>query len=72
MNLKIQKITKLFACIKGYGSSLYKKVKDTGEKIIKTIKNSEGPLSYHPNDHDKQRYTENTYHIISKLILSCK
>lgn len=41
MNLKVKNISKLFSCIKGYGSHLYKKLVETGEKIIKTVKNAE-------------------------------
>ncbi len=41
MNLKANRISKLFSCIKGYGQHLYTKLEDVGFKIMKTIKAAE-------------------------------
>lgn len=60
MGLKVKKTTKLLECIKGYGSSLYKKVAETSKKIFAAIKQSEG------------HRIEDSLHIISRLVESCK
>ena len=41
MNLKVKNYSRLFSCLKGYGGSLYTKLMETGQKILKTIKMSE-------------------------------
>lgn len=72
MSLQVRNITKLFACIKGYGTPLYRKVVETGGKILQTIQSS--PQLGHASHgvHEKLHSLENTYHIVSKLISSCK
>lgn len=50
MELKVNHYSKLFTCIKGYGSHLYRKLMETGQKIMKTINNSEKELSIHHPD----------------------
>lgn len=47
MGLRLKSISKLFSCIKGYGSHLYKKLSETGEKIVKTIKGAEKEYHIH-------------------------
>lgn len=71
MNLKANRISKLFSCIKGYGQHLYTKLEDVGFKIMKTIKAAEIQVDHH-KEHEKLHNIENTHHIISKLVLSCK
>jgi hypothetical protein len=42
MGLKIKPSTKLLECIRGYGSSLYRKVVDVSKKIWAAIQQGEG------------------------------
>ncbi len=65
MSLKIPPIPKLFACIKGYGGHLLKKLADTGLKIIATIEASR-------KEKKELASLESSYHVVSKLVLSCK
>lgn len=72
MNLKVKEVTRLFGCMKGYGSHLYEKLLSTGEKILKTIKSSESQFGMHHEEQQSLHNLENTHHIVSKLVLSVK
>lgn len=47
MGLKVKQWTKLWECLKGYGSTLEHKVRTVGEKILQTLHNSESVVMQH-------------------------
>lgn len=73
MHLNIKPISKLFACLRGYSQNAYDKLFQTGLKIFRAIEKSESLMSQMGEGQQEHLHSlENTYHVVSKLLLACK
>ena len=68
MNFKVGQWAKLWECLTGYGAALQRKVRTVGEKILETLREGGGK----GEEGEKLTRLHDTYHVVSKLVTSCK